>query len=64
MTKQETIKRYIVCLIGLFFTALGVAFTKHAALGVSPISSVANVFSCRFPSLSMGTVGGTTHSAT
>ena len=31
------------------------AFTKHAELGVSPISSVANVMSCKYSSLSLGT---------
>lgn len=31
------------------------AFTKHGELGVSPISSVANVMSYKFPSLSLGT---------
>lgn len=41
--------------ISLFFAALGVAFTKHGELGVSPISSVANVMSFKFPALSMGT---------
>lgn len=34
---------------------MGVAFTKHAELGVSPISSVANVMSCKYSSLSLGT---------
>lgn len=55
MTKQEIAKRYVLFIISLFFAALGVAFTKHGELGVSPISSVANVLSCRFPTLSLGT---------
>lgn len=55
MSKSETVKRYILFVISLFFAALGVAFTKHAELGVSPISSVANVVSCKFTSLSLGT---------
>lgn len=55
MRKSETAKRYILFIISLFFAALGVAFTKHAELGVSPISSVANVMSCKFPTLSLGT---------
>ncbi len=55
MSKSETAKRYVLFVISLFFAALGVAFTKHAELGVSPISSVANVMSCKFPSLSLGT---------
>jgi len=55
MTKAETTKRYILFIISLFFAALGVAFTKHGELGVSPISSVANVMSCKFSALSLGT---------
>ena len=53
MTKMETAKRYLFCIIGLFFAALGVAFTKHGELGVSPISSVANVMRCKFDALSL-----------
>ena len=55
MSKTEIAKRYILFIISLFFAALGVAFTKHGELGVSPISSVANVLSCKFSSLSLGT---------
>lgn len=55
MTKTEIIKRYLLFIISLFFAAMGVAFTKHGELGVSPISSVANVLSYRFNSLSLGT---------
>ncbi len=55
MSKTEITKRYILFIISLFFSAVGVAFTKHGELGVSPISSVANVMSCRFDSLSLGT---------
>ena len=55
MSKTEITKRNILFIISLFFSALGVAFTKHGELGVSPISSVANVMSCRFDSLSLGT---------
>ncbi|MGN0166130.1 MAG: YitT family protein [Lachnospiraceae bacterium] len=54
MTKKETAKRYILFIISLFFSGLGVAFTKHGELGVSPISSVANVMSFKFTSISMG----------
>ena len=45
MNKIEIAKRYVLFIISLFFAALGVAFTKHGELGVSPISSVANVMS-------------------
>lgn len=55
MTKKEILKRYILLIISLFFSALGVAVTKHGELGVSPISSVANVLSYQFTSLSLGT---------
>ncbi len=55
MKGYEIIKRYILLTAGLFFAGLGVAFTKHAELGVSPISSVANVMNYKFPSVSMGT---------
>lgn len=55
MTKMEITKRYILFIISLFFAALGVAFTKHGELGVSPISSVANVMSYKFDALSLGT---------
>ncbi len=54
-TRKELVKRYILFIIGLFFLALGVACTKHGELGVSPISSVSNVLSCRFDALSLGT---------
>lgn len=55
MAKKELCKRYLVFIISLFFSGLGVAVTRHGELGVSPISSVANVLSLRFPVLSMGT---------
>lgn len=55
MSKKELVKRYILCIISLFISALGVAFTKHGELGVSPISSVSNVLSMKFSSLSLGT---------
>lgn len=55
MSKTETAKRYTLFIISLFFSALGVAFTKRGELGVSPISSVANVLSCKFDALPLGT---------
>lgn len=54
MNTKELAKRYLLLIIGLFFAALGVAAAKHGALGVSPISSVANILSCRFTALSLG----------
>ena len=55
MSKNEVMKRYVLFVISLFFAAIGVAFTKHGELGVSPISSVANVMSCRYTVFSLGT---------
>ena len=55
MSKKETIKRYLLFILCLFFMGIGVALTKHGELGVSPISSVANVVSIKFTFLSFGT---------
>ena len=46
--------RCVECVAGLFITALGVALTKRAELGISPISSVPNVLSYRFLALTLG----------
>ncbi len=54
MQVKNIVKRYFLFILGLFFTGLGVAFARHSALGVSPISSVANVLSIRFTFFSLG----------
>lgn len=54
MDKKEITKRYGLLVVGLFFAALGVALTKRGELGVSPISSVANVMSYQFTALTLG----------
>lgn len=54
MTKSQILKRYILLVIGLFFSAIGVAVTKYGDLGVSPISSAANVVAERFRFFSLG----------
>ena len=54
MSAKETFKRYLVFIISLFISAMGVAITKHGELGVSPISSVANIFSIKFGFLTLG----------
>ncbi len=51
---KEITKRYILFIISLFFSALGVAITKRGELGVSPISSVANIMSMKYTALSLG----------
>ena len=55
MVKRRVVKKYLVFLMGLFFIALGIAFAKKSELGVTPISSVANVLSCKFTNLTFGT---------
>lgn len=55
MPSKELIRRCILFIISLFFMGLGVALTRHGALGVSPISSVANVVSLKFTFLTFGT---------
>ncbi len=51
---KELFKRYALFVISLFISAMGVAITKKGELGVSPISSVANVMSEKFTFLSLG----------
>ncbi len=55
MTRQELIRRYILSVAGLLITAAGIACAKHGELGVSPLSSSANVMSYKFTSISLGT---------
>lgn len=55
MEQKKLIKRYALFIISLFFQGLGIALTKHGGLGVTPISSVANVANSRWPDVSMGT---------
>ncbi len=55
MKQQEIIKRYALFIVSLFFIGVGIALTKRADIGISPISSVANVVSMRFTFFSFGT---------
>ena len=54
MSAKETIKRYGLFVVSLFFIGLGIGFAKLANLGISPISSVPNVMSEKFTFLSLG----------
>ena len=54
LSGKETAKRYFLAIAGLFLSGIGVAFTRHGNLGVSPISSVGNVLNIRFDSISLG----------
>lgn len=52
--KNRTVKEYVLFLFGLFISGVGVAITKKGELGVSPVSSVANILSIFMPKLSLG----------
>lgn len=54
MSKKELVKRYALFVVGLFFSGLGVAITKHGELGVTPISSVPNIVSMKVTVISFG----------
>lgn len=54
MTKKELLKRYALFVLSLFVCAFGIALTRHSDLGMSPITSVPNIFSCKYTFLSMG----------
>lgn len=56
MSKKEIAKRYLLFVIGLFFSGLGVALSKHGGIGVTPISSIPNIVNLRVPAISMGTL--------
>ena len=46
---METLKRYLIFLVGLFINSLGVSLITKANLGTSPISSIPYVLSLNFP---------------
>ena len=50
---MEKLRRYIIFIIGLFISSLGVSFVTKANLGTSPISSIPYVLSLNF-SLTLG----------
>ena len=54
MKSKELLRRYLLFIFSLLVSGIGVAFTKTGALGVSPISSLANVLSIRFPEITIG----------
>lgn len=47
-------KKNIFCILGLLIAGIGVAVTKKGELGVSPVSSVANVLSLKYTTLTLG----------
>ena len=54
MKVKETVKRYFIFFIGLFFNAFGVAFTTRALLGASPIAAIPYSLSLIVPRWTMG----------
>ncbi|MGM9563248.1 MAG: YitT family protein [Faecousia sp.] len=54
LNRKELFRRYLIFILGLFFAGIGVAFTKSSELGVSPISSVANIMSLKYSVMSLG----------
>lgn len=55
MTRPETIKRFLVMIVGLIVTALGLAVCVRADLGISPITTLVFALNKAFPSLTLGT---------
>lgn len=51
----EWIRRFVVYVIGMFFIASGVSFSRSTDWGISPVNSIPNVLNLKFPQLSMGT---------
>lgn len=54
MSIQETVRRYLLFIFGVFVNSLGICLIIKATLGSSPISSIPYVFSLRYP-VSFGT---------
>lgn len=54
MRTKEVLKRYFLFILCLFFIGLGIALAKHSNLGISPISSVANVLSLQWKFFTLG----------
>lgn len=54
MSKKELVKRYLVFVLGLMLTALGIAFTTKSGLGTSPISAIPYSLSLIIPKLTIG----------
>lgn len=53
-SRKEIFKRTVLFALGTFLMGLGIACTKQAELGVSPVSSVANVLSYKYDFFSLG----------
>lgn len=54
MKYKVTAVKYFIFILGLFLSALGIAFTKQGDLGMSTVSSPAYVLSMKFTAVSFG----------
>lgn len=54
MITKETVKKYIIFLIGLSIVSFGIALVTKTALGITPISAIPYSLSLIWPSLSLG----------
>lgn len=54
MAIRETVRRYLLFIVGVFINSLGICLIIKASLGSSPISSIPYVLSLRYP-VSFGT---------
>lgn len=54
MSLTETIKRYAVNTVGIYIMTFAIRLTVSSGLGTTPLSTLPNVFSLRFPQISFG----------
>ena len=50
----EMVRRCIAYVLGMFFIASGVSFSRSTNWGISPVNSIPNVLSLKFTQISMG----------
>ena len=50
----EMVRRFAAYVIGMFFIASGVSFSRSTNWGISPVNSIPNVLSLRFTQITMG----------
>ena len=47
-------RRLVAYVVGMFFIASGVSLSRSTNWGISPVNSIPNVLSLKFPQISMG----------
>ena len=50
----EMVRRFAAYVIGMFFIASGVSFSRSTNWGISPVNSIPNVLSLKFTQITMG----------